>query len=44
MSESETTETVPARVIPWEVSRGIWRISIDLPNGQSISYEVGDKP
>ena len=39
---SETTETVIAHVIPWEVSRGMWGVSINL-NGQSISYEVGEK-
>ena len=40
---SETTKTETAHVIPLEVSRGLWGVSIDLPNGQSISYEVGDK-
>jgi hypothetical protein len=40
---SEAIETVTAHVIPWEIGRGIWGVSIDLLNGQSISYEVGDK-
>jgi hypothetical protein len=40
---SQTVETVTAHVIPWEVSRGIWGVSIDMLNGPSISYEVGDK-
>jgi hypothetical protein len=40
---SQTIETVTAHVIPWEGSRGVWGVSIDLLNNQSISYEVGDK-